>query len=113
VSGYTGLPNAQPYGATKAGLINFAETLHAECKPKNIDVKVINPGFVKTPMTDQNDFDMPMIISSEDAAQEISEGMQRSAFEIHMPKKFTYIMKLVSSLPYWIKMPLLNKLTRT
>ena len=108
VAGYTGLPNAQPYGASKAGLINYAESLRAEMSEQNIDVKIINPGFVKTPMTDKNDFDMPFITTPEKAASVIAKSLDRKAFEIHTPKIFTYMMKLLHVLPYWLKMPLLK-----
>ncbi|MDB2415456.1 SDR family NAD(P)-dependent oxidoreductase, partial [Rickettsiales bacterium] len=70
VAGYTGLPNGQPYSATKAAIINFAESLHAEA-PDYINIKLISPGFVQTPMTAKNDFDMPMIITPQKAASYI------------------------------------------
>lgn len=99
VAGYRGLPFGQPYCATKAALINLAESLKVELAPKNIDVKVINPGFVKTPLTDKNDFPMPMIIESEDAAKALASGLRSKSFEIHFPKKFTYLMKFIRMLP--------------
>jgi short-subunit dehydrogenase len=98
VAGYRGLPKSQPYGATKAGLINLAESLASEV-PKQIDVRVINPGFVESRLTDKNDFKMPMRISPEKAAKAIADGLNRSGFEIHFPKAFTRIMKLLSYLP--------------
>lgn len=103
VAGYTGLPNGQPYSATKAAIINFAESLYAEA-PDYIDVKLISPGFVQTPMTAKNDFDMPMIITPEQAASYIINGLKKSSFEIHFPKKFTLFLKLLSILPYRIKL---------
>ena len=99
VAGYVGLPAGQPYSATKAGLINFAESLRVETDPK-IDIKVINPGFVKTRMTDKNTFKMPMIITADKAAIHIMKGLRKSVFEIHFPKKFTYFMKLIGNVPY-------------
>ena len=66
VAGYRGLPRGQPYSATKAALINFAESLRAEVAGNGIDVKIINPGFVHTPMTDQNSFKMPMVIEADE-----------------------------------------------
>ncbi|NCO03971.1 MAG: SDR family NAD(P)-dependent oxidoreductase [Alphaproteobacteria bacterium] len=99
VAGYRGLPNGQPYSASKAAVINLAESLRAEEKDNNIDVKVINPGFVKTPMTDQNDFEMPMMIDSNIAAKEIADGLIKKNFEIHFPKKFTFIMKVIRLMP--------------
>ncbi|WP_085899585.1 SDR family NAD(P)-dependent oxidoreductase [Kiloniella majae] len=102
VAGYRGLPNGQPYSATKAAIINMAESLRIENKNPAIDIKVINPGFVRTPMTDKNPFKMPMIIEPENAAKAIASGLQSRAFEIHFPKKFTYFLKLLRILPSWI-----------
>lgn len=99
VAGYRGLPNAQPYGATKAALINYAESLYSETMGRGLDIKVINPGFVKTPMTDKNDFPMPMMMSAEEAAVALADGLEGNGFEIHFPKKFTYLMKLLKFLP--------------
>lgn len=99
VAGYRGLPNGQPYCATKAAIMNYAESLKVELEPMNIDVKLISPGFVKTPLTDKNDFDMPMIIEPTQAATAIADGLTRRAFEIHFPKKFTFIMKFLRLLP--------------
>jgi short-subunit dehydrogenase len=97
VAGYRGLPNGQPYSATKAAVINLAESLRAE--EHNLDIKVINPGFVRTPLTDKNDFKMPMIIEPEEAAKIIARELQTNCFEIHFPKRFTYIVKLLRILP--------------
>ncbi len=111
ISGYTGLPNSQPYGATKAGVINLMETLHAECANQypDIDIKMINPGFVKTKLTDKNDFKMPFIIEPEKAADYVIKGLNKKGFEVHFPKKMTYGLKFVSVLPYWLKQPLVKK----
>jgi short-subunit dehydrogenase len=97
VAGYRGLPNSQPYSATKAALINLAESLKAE-QPQ-LDIKIINPGFVRTPMTDKNDFTMPMMIEPQDAAKAIAKGLKSKSFEIHFPKKLTLIMKCLKFLP--------------
>lgn len=102
VAGYRGLPNGQPYSATKAALINLGESLKLDLESKNIDVKIICPGFVKTPLTDKNDFNMPMIIEADEAACLIAEGLISSRFEIHFPKKFTLLMKAIRILPYSI-----------
>jgi len=98
VAGYMGLPLGQPYSATKAALINFMESVKAE--NPDMHIQVINPGFVKTPMTDQNQFDMPMLISANKAAQYILKGLTQKHFEIHFPKKFTRYIKLLKLLPY-------------
>lgn len=99
VAGYVGLPGGQPYSATKAAIINLAETLRAECE-KPIDVKLISPGFVRTPLTDKNNFSMPMIIAPEVAARAIARGLKSKQFEIHFPKRFTFLLKLLRLLPY-------------
>ena len=99
VAGYRGLPGGQPYCATKAALINLGESLRIELEPKNIDVKIICPGFVKTPLTHKNDFSMPMIIEADEAARAIAKGLISRSFEIHFPKKFTLIMKVLRILP--------------
>jgi short-subunit dehydrogenase len=99
VAGYIGLPGGQPYSATKAAIINLAESLRAEL-PQTIDVKVINPGFVKTGLTAKNNFEMPMMITPEKAAMFIADGLLKKNFEIHFPKKFTFFMKLIQFLPY-------------
>lgn len=105
VAGYIGLPGGQPYSATKAAIINLAESLHAECK-KAIDVKLISPGFVRTPLTDKNDFNMPMIIKPEQAAKEIADGLLSKRFEIHFPKRFTTFLKILRFLPYALSLRL-------
>lgn len=109
VAGYRGLPTGQPYCAAKAAIISLAESLKVELGRKNIDVKVICPGFVRTPLTGKNDFTMPMIIEPQDAASAIADGMSAKAFEIHFPKKFTYFMKLVRIMPNWLYFKLIEK----
>ncbi len=100
VAGYRGLPNSLLYGATKAALINFAETLHLDLAPRGIDVFLVNPGFVATPLTEQNRFRMPALISAEAAAEATLAGLARGRFEIHYPKRFTLWLKLLRVLPY-------------
>lgn len=113
VAGYRGLPGGQPYCATKAAVINLAESLRIEEKPHNIDVKVINPGFVRTPLTDKNDFPMPMMIEPEDAAKAIAKGLHSGTFEIHFPKRFTYIMKFLKCLPIELYFYLMRSVRRS
>ncbi len=100
VAGYRGLPNSLAYGPTKAALINLAETLYLDLHPLGVGVSLINPGFVATPLTAQNQFSMPALISPEQAAQEILRGWANGEFEIHFPKRFTCWMKLLKLLPY-------------
>lgn len=109
VAGYLGLPNGQPYSATKAAIINFAESLYAEA-PDYLDVKLISPGFVRTPMTDKNSFDMPMRIEPEDAAKAIANGLQQRAFEIHFPKRFTRWVKILRLLPYALSLRITRRM---
>lgn len=108
VAGYIGLPGGQPYSATKAGIINLAESLRAEF-PKKIDIRLISPGFVRTELTDKNDFKMPMIISPEEAAKTIADGLTGRRFEIHFPKCFTLWLKLLRMLPYSVALNITKK----
>jgi len=111
VAGYGGLPTGLVYGATKAALINFAETLYLDLAPKGVAVHLINPGFVKTPLTDLNDFTMPALIGVDEAAREILAGIERGQFEIHFPKRFTRVLKLLNLLPYRAYFPLVHRIT--
>ena len=99
VAGYRGLPNSLAYGPTKAALINLAETLYLDLHPKGVGVSVINPGFVQTPLTAGNAFDMPALLTPEQAAQAIVEGWAQGRFEIHFPKRFTLWLKLLRIVP--------------
>ena len=110
VAGYRGLPAAGAYCASKSALTSFAESLHFEMKRKNIRISLVSPGFIKTPMTDKNEFPMPMIKSPEFAADQIYNGLIKSnSFEIHFPKLFTYIMKFLKILPNNIYFKLVEK----
>lgn len=99
VAGYRGLPQSFAYGASKAGLINLCEGIYPELKRQNINLSLINPGFVKTRLTDKNSFVMPFLLAPEKAATEIFNGLQAKKFEIHFPKKFTYLLKFLRILP--------------
>jgi short-subunit dehydrogenase len=100
VAGYRGLPAAGAYCASKSALTSFTETLQFEMKRKNVRVSLVSPGFIKTPMTDQNDFPMPMIKSPEFAAEQIYLGLvKKKGFEIHFPKTFTFFLKFLRILP--------------
>ena len=110
VAGYRGLPAAGAYCASKSALTSFTESLHFEMKRKNVRVTLISPGFIKTPMTDQNDFPMPMIKSPEFAAEQIYLGLiKKKGFEIHFPKAFTFIMKILRILPNNIYFKIVEK----
>jgi NADP-dependent 3-hydroxy acid dehydrogenase YdfG len=100
VAGYSGLPKALAYGPSKAGIINFCETLYYDLLPEGVSVHMISPGFVATEATAQNDFEMPALISAAQAATEILSGIQRGEFDIHFPKRFSRFLKLLRILPY-------------
>jgi short-subunit dehydrogenase len=110
VAGYRGLPAAGAYCASKSALTSFAESLNFDMRMKNVRVSLVSPGFIKTPMTDQNDFPMPMIKSPEYAANEIYKGLTvKKGFEIHFPKAFTYFLKFLQILPSGIYFKLVSK----
>jgi NAD(P)-dependent dehydrogenase (short-subunit alcohol dehydrogenase family) len=100
VAGYRGLPKSLAYGPTKAALTHLAEVLYLDLSPLRLGVSVINPGFVSTPLTAQNDFHMPALITPDVAAQEILKGLARGDFEMHFPKRFTCWLKGLRHLPY-------------
>lgn len=112
VSGYIGLPKSLVYGASKAALINLAETLYAELSHFNINVSVINPGFVKTRLTELNKFTMPAIIGADEAAQIIIKDLEAKKFEIHFPKRFTFWLKILKVLPYKLMFFFTKKLAK-
>ncbi|MGD9951558.1 MAG: SDR family NAD(P)-dependent oxidoreductase [Burkholderiales bacterium] len=99
VAGYGGLPNSLAYGASKAGLINLAQSLWLDYRARNVAVYLINPGFVETPLTAKNRFPMPFIIPAEDAAHRTVAGLERGNFEIDYPRRFTRLLKLLNLLP--------------
>lgn len=99
VAAYRGLPNSYAYGASKAGLTNLVESMRMELASCNINIQLVSPGFVDTRLTQQNDFKMPMMITAEKAALYIVEGIIRDDYEIHFPKRFSYLMKLLRILP--------------
>lgn len=109
VAGYRGLPKALAYGPTKAALHNLAEILYLDLKPQGIAVSVVSPGFVDTPLTAQNRFKMPALISPEQAAAALIHGVQRGDFDIHFPKRFTLMLKLLALLPARWYLPLIQR----
>jgi short-subunit dehydrogenase len=111
VAGYRGLPLAAGYGASKAALINLAESLRLDLDQQGIDVRLINPGFVKTPLTDRNRFKMPFLIEASDAARRIADGLERKGFEIRFPRRLVWLMGLLRWLPYAIYFPLVKRIT--
>jgi short-subunit dehydrogenase len=100
LAGYRGLPKAAPYNASKAALISLAESLYHECRVQGITIRVINPGFVQTPLTAKNQFAMPQLLTPEQAALAISKQLKGSHFEITFPQPFAWFMNLLRILPY-------------
>lgn len=111
VAGYSGLPKALAYGPSKAAIINLCESLYVDLHPKNIAVYMINPGFVATPMTAKNDFEMPALMTAPAAAQALVRGLERGEFHIHFPKRFTNWLRLARLLPYRSYFYLVHKVT--
>lgn len=109
VAGFMGLPKAAAYGPTKAALINLAECLEPEMKLKNVTVSVINPGFVATPLTAQNDFEMPFLMQPDEAARRTIEGLAAGRFEIVYPRRFVLILRTLRALPYSIFFRLITR----
>ena len=113
IAGYRGLPNSTGYGPSKSALNNLAESLYFDFKRYNVRVCLVSPGFIKTPMTDKNDFKMPFLKTPEYAADQIFEGLvNKNTFEIHFPKSLTITLKLLSFLQSKIYFGLVGKLTK-
>ena len=113
IAGYRGLPNSTGYGPSKSALNNLAESLYFDFKRYNVRVCLVSPGFIKTPMTDKNDFKMPFLKTPEYAADKIYEGLvNKNVFEIHFPKSLTLILKILSFLPSKIYFSLIGKMTK-
>lgn len=111
VAGYGGLPKALVYGPTKAALINLTESLYLDLRPRGIAVYQINPGFVDTPLTAHNDFPMPALMTADDAALALVDGLERGQFHIHFPRRFTNALRLARLLPYRLYFWLVHKVT--
>lgn len=111
VAGYRGLPRSLAYGPTKAALTNLAEALYLDLHGDGVGVSVVHPGFVDTPLTEDNPFPMPALVTPEAAAEAIVSGWERGAFEIDFPRRFTLVMKLLRLLPYSAYFPLVRKMT--
>tara|TARA_Y100001936_G_scaffold799_1_gene694 strand:- start:451 stop:1212 length:762 start_codon:yes stop_codon:yes gene_type:complete len=113
IAGYRGLPNSTGYGPSKSALNNLAESLYFDFKRYGVRICLVSPGFIKTPMTDKNDFKMPFLKTTEYAAEKIYDGLiNKNVFEIHFPKSLTLILKFLSFLPSKIYFGLLGRLTK-
>ena len=111
VAGFRGLPRSLAYGPTKAALINLAESLYLDLRPRGLGVSVITPGFVATPLTAGNDFPMPALLTPEQAAAEIVRGWERGSFMIHFPKRFSRFLLLLRLLPHSAYFALVRRFT--
>ncbi len=113
VAAYRGLPNSSGYGPSKAALTNLTESLYFDFKKHNVRISLISPGFIKTPLTNQNTFNMPFIKTPEFAANKIFNGLTKSSsFEIHFPIELTLFLKILRILPYRIYLFLINKFVK-
>ena len=97
VAAYRGLPQALAYGPTKAALNNLAEVMYLDLHEQGLGVSIVNPGFVETPLTAQNRFHMPALMTPEAAAKEILRGWQAGRFELHFPRRFTLGLKTLQA----------------
>jgi len=111
VAGYGGLPRAAAYGASKAALINMAQALSFDANPAGVTIQIVNPGFVETPATAVNDFKMPFLLTTDEAARRVVEGFTRAGFEITFPKRFSYLLKALNLLPYGAYLALVGRST--
>jgi len=112
LAAYRGLPHAAAYGASKAALITYCEALRPQLKRKGIIVQVVNPGFVRTPLTDRNDFPMPFLMDVDAAARALVRGLGSKRFEIVFPRRFAYLMKLLRIAPYWLYFRITRRMVR-
>lgn len=110
-AGYGGLPKSAAYGASKAAIINLAESLKFDLDTMNIRIQVVTPGFVDTPLTKKNDFPMPFLMPVEEAADALVRGLSSNAFDITFPRRFTYMLKALNLLPYRLYFPLVARMT--
>ena len=113
IAGYRGLPNSTGYGPSKSALNNLAESLYFDFKRSNVRICLVSPGFIKTPMTDKNDFKMPFLKTPEFAADKIYDGLlNKKVFEIHFPLELTLTLKIFSIFPSKLYFYLIKKLTK-
>ena len=113
IAGYKGLPNSTGYGPSKAALNNLAESLYFDFGRYNVRVCLVSPGFIKTPMTDKNDFKMPFLKTPEYSADKIYDGLINSnKFEIHFPKSLTLVLKFFKIIPDRLYFYLVKKMTK-
>lgn len=112
VSGYTGLPAASAYGASKAAVNNMAESLKFDFDRMNIRIQMVNPGFIDTPLTDKNDFAMPALMPVDKAADAMVRGIEQGGFEVTFPRRFTWLLKVLRLLPHPVYFAIMRRATR-
>lgn len=111
VAGYRGLPRAGAYGASKAGLINLCESMQPELKAVGVDLRVVCPGFIKTPLTDLNDFSMPFLMPVEKAVKALIKGLEGNKFQIVFPWQMGLMMQLLRRMPNWLFLKIVKKIS--
>ena len=102
LSGFRGLPGAIGYCSSKAGMMSLAESMQADLRTSPIEVQLVNPGFIKTRLTEKNDFNMPFIMSPEDAANEVFDHMNTDMFKKSFPMMFSWVFRLSQFMPDWM-----------
>lgn len=112
VAGYRGLPGGSAYGASKAALINLVEAMHPELAARGVCISLVNPGFVRTPLTDRNEFAMPFLMEVDDAARAMISGIDRRRPEVTFPKRFTWMLKALRMLPIALYLGLTRRMIK-
>jgi short-subunit dehydrogenase len=110
---FAALPRAEAYGATKAFLVSMCDSLRADLDGSGVGVTVINPGYVRTPLTDQNDFAMPFLIGADEAGRIIADGLERGKPEISFPLRMALAMKLLGAAPGAVARPYTARVARS
>ena len=113
VAGYRGLPGGSAYGASKAALINLVEAIQPELAARGVCISLVNPGFVRTPLTDKNEFEMPFLMEVDDAVDAMISGLARRRFEVTFPKRFTWILKALRILPIALYLKLTRRMIKS
>lgn len=111
VAGYRGLPRAGAYGASKAGLINLCESMQPELKAAGVDLRVVCPGFIKTPLTDLNDFPMPFLMPVDKAVKALIKGLEGNKFQIVFPWQMGIVMQMLRRMPNWLFLKVVKKIS--
>ncbi len=112
VAGYSGLPNSSAYGMSKAALNHMMECLQIDCGASDLKIQLFSPGFVKTRLTNQNKFQMPDLITAEEAAVYIADGLNSKQFEVYFPRRFPLLLKFLRLLPYTLYFKIIGLLRR-